>query len=284
VPALIDRVLPPMEFKRIQAADLTGWSGDEDDVEYRKLLASVDALLRRPLDAAPGPVPPISLGEPSRRSTRSGVRRFLALAGVTLLAAAAVAGYLLGRQGGAPVPAVEPAASSTSDPAQTPSGTGPPPAVSSPATPASSPAKTGRINLLATENGGEVVTASHERWVSTIDGNDDTYAWTDTGYAVFGFKDGRAATFDTFSVLIPSTNDNNLGEFELLAGDDGPNGSFTSVGTFKTQNIRIMKQPYQEFRFAPVTARYLKLRSLKASNGASGSMFAYEFRLMGVLQ
>lgn len=78
--------------------------------------------------------------------------------------------------------------------------------------------------------------------------------------------------------------DNNLGEFELLAGNDGPNGSFTPIGTFNTQNVRIMKQPFQEFRFAPVTARYLKLRSLKASDRTSGSMFAYEFRLLGTLR
>ena len=37
-----------------------------------------------------------------------------------------------------------------------------------------------------------------------------------------------AAIFDTFAVLVPRTDDNNLAEFELLAGNDGPAGSFTS--------------------------------------------------------
>lgn len=34
VPALIDSVSPPMEFKRIQAANLSGWTGETDDPEY----------------------------------------------------------------------------------------------------------------------------------------------------------------------------------------------------------------------------------------------------------
>jgi hypothetical protein len=144
--------------------------------------------------------------------------------------------------------------------------------------------KSGRLNLLASENGGEIVTASNEAWAATIDGKENTYAWVDNGQAVFAFKDGRAATFDTFAVLIPGTSDHNLAEFELLAGNDGPLGSFTSLGTFRTQNIRIMKQPYQEFRFAPVKAKLLKFRSLKASNGQSGAVTGYELQLLGTLE
>jgi hypothetical protein len=286
VPVMIERVLPPIEFKRVQAADLADWSGDEDHSEYRKLLVSVDALLRRPPDAQAGSAPPISLAEQMHRPARRGARYLPFVAGLVLLAAAVGGGYLWGTRGHAPsVAGTAPrnVPSPSQNPSSSASATVPPAA--GVAIPTASPASdSGRLNLLAAENGGEIVTASHERWASTIDGRDDTYAWTDAGFAVFGFKDGRAATFDTFSVLIPSTNDNNLGELELLAGNDGPSGNFTSIGTFKTQNIRIMKQPFQEFRFAPVTAKFLKVRSLRASNGTTGAAFAYEFKLMGTLE
>jgi hypothetical protein len=286
VPALVERVLPPIEFKRIQAADLNDWTGDEDHAEFRKLLASVDDLLRRPHGAFTQ-APPISVTEQTHLPPRSSSRGVWLLLGIAILAAIAAGGYVLGKRGSTSAPVAEPGPLGSAGPSAAPDPAQPaPPAAPAvaPATPAQTHQKPGRINLLAIENGGEIVTASHERWVNTIDGKDDTYAWTDTGNAVFGFKDGRAATFDTFAVLIPSTNDNNLGELELLASNGEPNGDFISIGTFKTQNIRIMKQPFQEFRFAPVTAKFLKVRSLRASNGTSGSAFAYEFRLMGTLE
>jgi hypothetical protein len=283
VPALIERVLPPIEFKRIQAADLTDWTGGEDHAEFRKLLASIDDLLQRPAATAKAAPPPISVL--SYRAPGGGFRRASVIAGIAALMVVAAAGYLLGKRGNAPAlvaggsappsPGAPPAPSA--EPGAAPSSGG------GPAAPVATPAKSGRLNLLSSENGGEIVTASHERWAATIDGKEETYAWVDNGQAVFAFKDGRAATFDTFAVLIPSASDNNLGEFELLAGNDGPGGNFTSIGTFKPQNLRIMKQPFQEFHFAPVRAKFLKFRPLKASNGSSGAVMGYEFQLLGTL-
>ena len=48
VPALIDRVKIPLEFRRFQAADLTAWTGAPDDAEFRKLAGSVAPLLGHP--------------------------------------------------------------------------------------------------------------------------------------------------------------------------------------------------------------------------------------------
>jgi hypothetical protein len=83
-----------------------------------------------------------------------------------------------------------------------------------------------------------------------------------------------------FAVLIPGTGDNNLREFELLAGDDSPTGHFDSIGVFTTQNLRVIKNPFQEFRFPAVKAKY-KVRSLKPHGAQSGAALAYEFRLFG---
>jgi beta-lactam-binding protein with PASTA domain len=42
VPARIDDVKIPLEFRRVQAADLTRWSGDATDPEFRQFLRAVD--------------------------------------------------------------------------------------------------------------------------------------------------------------------------------------------------------------------------------------------------
>jgi hypothetical protein len=283
VPALVERVLPPIEFKRIQAADLNDWTGDEDHAEFRKLLASVDRLLRQPA-GAPAQAPPISIAEQTYRPPGRSWRGTWLFLGIAVLAAVAAGGYVLGKRGNTPAAVAEPRSPVAAEPAPASSQAAPAPEREAAATPAPTPQKTGRINLLSPENGAEIVTASNERWIHTIDGKDGTYAWVDNGQAVYGFKDGRSATFDTFAVLVPGTDDNNLAEFELLAGNDGPAGSFTSIGTFKTQNIRIMKQPYQEFRFAPVKARYLKFRPLKAHSGSTSAALGYEFQLIGTLE
>lgn len=284
VPAFIERVPAPIEFKRIQAAELTDWDGDEDHPEYRKLLASVDHLLRRPR-GRDAPPPPISLEQqthrPARRSSRTGW-----LAGAVLvIALAGGGGYLLGQRGAGPTAPADPGTRRASAPETTgaSSAATPPPVERERVASSSPPSKAGRLNLLAPENGGEIVIAANERWAATIDGKEDSYAWVDDGQAVYGFKDGRAATFDTFALLIPGANDGNVAEFELLAGNDGPTGHFTSLGTFKTENIRIMKEPYQAYAFAPVKAKYLKFVPLKAHSGSRNAMFAYEFRLLGSL-
>ena len=283
VPALIERVPPPIEFKRIQAADLTDWNGDEDHAEYRKLVASVDELLARPLRTPAAPAEPISLTThtPARRALRAPSL----IAGIVVALAVGVGGYLLGQRHGTPAADVAPGPSSPAPAAPAASTQPVAPATGAADAPsqAATRVKTGRVNLLSPENGGEVVIASHERWNATIDGKEDTYAYVDNGQGVYAFKDGRAATFDTFAVLIPGAADSNLAEFELLAGNDGPGGNFTSIGVFKTQNIRVMKEPYQAFHFAPVKAKFLKFRPLKAFNGSNAVVAAYEFQLLGSL-
>lgn len=292
VPALIEPVEPPMEFKRIQAADLVNWSGDVDHPEFRKLLASVERLARGPRQASrPHQTP----GRPAIAAPSASTRRprWLLLASV-LLAGLLVASGLawLGRR---PAPAQATSAESPSagvvrggdavpSGAEQPEAPAPVPAdLRSPAEAPAAAIASERVNLLAPANGGELVTAAHERWTALIDGDDKTYAWVDQGEGVFAFKDGRRATFDTFAVLVPDTSDTNLRDFELLVADDLA-GPFRSIGTFATQNLRVMKNPFQEFRFPPTTAKYLKLRPLKNHVGSNGAIAAYEFQLHGKLE
>ncbi len=284
VPALIGEVAPPIEFKRIQSANLAQWTGDESHAEYRGLLASVEHLLKRvpgvagtPADVAPERTP-VNLAV----SPRMGSVKTFGLGGLTamLLMGAYWLYGKLGNEQGLPPPvanAPAPAAGSATLP------------VNANAVPAagvaavSTPAPRGRVNLLSAEQGGQVLAASTEKWKLLIDGNEEEYVWTDTGFGVFGFRDGRSALIDTFTLLIPKQADVNIKDFELFAGNGSPTGPFESVGRFSTLNMRMMQNPYQEFRFAPVKARYFKFQPLR-SHGDAQTTYAHEIQLFGQLQ
>ena len=135
-------------------------------------------------------------------------------------------------------------------------------------------------SLIAAANGGVLVAAPNDEWRKLNDGATDR-ATTYDGEGIWSFKDGKPATFDSFEVLIPGTDQYNLHEFELLAGDDGPLGQFRPIGVFNTQNIKMMQAPYQRFTFPPVTARYLKV--VLRTDWGGGYIASYEFRLLGKL-
>ena len=264
VPVLTDQALPPFEFKRIQAANLAGWSGDPRDPEFTGLLASVDRLVAQPpRPAATHAVPTV---EPRPRAVGSQSRwAVVALVAVVVLAGAA---YVSGIIGGAKD---DPRAKLVDDATK---GVGQPSAVEP------SP---GRINLLAAENGGELLTASGESWTKTVDGDEGTFGIVGAGDdATLGFREGRAATFDTIALLIPSASGQNVRQFELLAGHDGPLGAFRSVGVFTTANMLMVKSPFQPFTFPPVTARVVKIRVL---SGQKPNLFihVHEVQLFGRL-
>jgi hypothetical protein len=126
----------------------------------------------------------------------------------------------------------------------------------------------GQVNLLAPENGGKLMVAPDVSWALIADGDDDTGFGVGLGTAVFGFKEDRSATFDTFTVFISDSDNHNIKDFQLLAGNESPTGRFESIGKFSTQNERVLQlregrlQAHQEFHFAPVTAKYVKIRLL----------------------
>ncbi len=280
VPALVDDVAPPIEFKRIQAANLTEWDGDAGHAEVATLLASVDRLVR-------GGAPPVVAPAPRPPPPRSAGRGAGLLAGAIALAAVAGAGAWALRRQPAPEPARVAAAGETAPPGTILAGgaAAEPAGAPVPTTPpATQQPGTRRTNLLSPANGGQVLAAATADWARLIDGNEEQGVWVDGGEGVFAFRDERPARLDTFAVLVPDTNGVNLKTFELLAGNESPTGSFTEIGRFDTQNLRLFKSPYQEFRFAPVTARYLKVKALGSHQGDSGAVRAYEFQAFGALE
>jgi TIR domain len=323
VPALIEEARVPIEFKRIQCANLTGWDSNPASPEFASLLASVRRLVAKPAAANAGAVADHSVPvRPAPHATpRAGPRVALLALALGALAVAAATAFMLMRPAGdelpdakqakAPIPVVAapannaradvqpPAAVPGSNPQPTPDRPAPatvmPPKASAkpadkaigaatPIQPQPIPAKPMRINLLASENGGQLVVAGDPVWMKSITHYEDQQGWAAFGEAVYAFKDQRAATFDTFSVLILRAHDANLKDFVLLAGSDSPTGRFEPIGQFTVQNVRMMNSPYQDFTFAPVKAKYLKVRLINTHGGRTGGAVLHKFKLMGSVE
>lgn len=93
VPALIDEVKQPLEFRRRHAADLTRWTGDPADPEFQGLCAGIAARTRAPASAPQPGIPPLTREE-------GGYRRIAAAAVAILVASLAVYGVWKAAAGG----------------------------------------------------------------------------------------------------------------------------------------------------------------------------------------
>ncbi len=286
VPAVIDDVSIPIEFRRIQAANLQDWTGDPGHPEFEGLVQSVERLSRSAGQAAP---PRLDHRAPGGRVRT--VRRVSPGAAAGAAVALAVVGAALVLAARAFWPASDPPVTMAALGAASPERPGDPgaaPKVSfgnAPAPEAPAASEVGsvaggrRVNLLAQDNGGMVLAASDNEWTKAIDGREDAFATM--GEAVFAFRDERAALFDTFTVLVSAAGDAYLRDFELLAGNESPTGRFESVGKFRTRNMKLFKTPYQEFPFAAERAKYVKVRAI-ANHGGSPIVWAHEFQLWGI--
>ena len=289
VPALIDNVKIPLEFKRIEAADLSDWHGDSSHREFDELIRTVAGIVDGSAPVQPRRIPTTT----EVRSRQGSKTRWGGLAG---LVAGVIGSVVVLHQTGffeKQIPQSQnemrssPSTTNTAPAAPKPGRGGTEDQADSGAKPApSTKAQSAGMNLLAAENGGHVVVATNDRWLYAIDGDEKNWQYIDIGvagsWAVYGFKNEQPASFDTFKVLILGTDSWNLKEFELLAGNDSATGRFESIGKFQTQNMRFFKDSYQEFKFPPVKARYLKVKVI-SSHGFS-SVGVYEFQLLGVLE
>jgi hypothetical protein len=295
VPALIDKIQIPLEFKRIEAADLCDWQGDSPHSEFDQLLETIANLLD---GRAPTQIKQV-LTNTKLRSRRWGKTMLGVLAAGGVITA--VTGLIVVLHRARLFDGQEKQLPQTQNHTEsTPSKTEAVPVLPKPAPPAledqaasvtkptpSTQSQSSVINLLSPENGGQALVATTERWRYAIDGDEKSSQYIDGGWAVYGFKDERPASFDAFKVLILGTEGWNLKEFELLAGNDSVTGKFDSIGKFQTQNIRFFRDPYQEFRFPAVKARYLKVKVISPHGGSPcpGCLVAvYEFQLLGVLE
>lgn len=140
------------------------------------------------------------------------------------------------------------------------------------------PAAPTGVDLLSPANGGSLVLSPSAEWAKLTDGSGGR-AVPRVGEAVWRFKDSKPATFDRIDVLVPASNEYNLREFEVLAGDDGPTGAFRSLGTFSTVNTRMVESGgWQTFALPSTTARFVKIAFRK---GFGEYIAGYGLRLYG---
>jgi hypothetical protein len=87
IPVLIDRVIPPLGFGRIQAADLINWDGTKTSEEFRKLVVDTTAILGPPPRASTIGEPPRQPVEESKHQDQAAPlsKRFLALFAVLII-------------------------------------------------------------------------------------------------------------------------------------------------------------------------------------------------------
>lgn len=313
VPVLIDKANIPLEFKRIEAADLSDWRGKPSHPEFNHLLKTIDKLLS-------------NVATPRTKPNRSALlkqqllrwwKMMLKIIGISLGLAAFVFIVIgLDKLGVferiSHISKVDSISSTNTNAHQndnTASVTILAAKTQSIATNQQSvqPEKTvitteiqgseqfpitgtavnhDPINLLSLENGGQLLAAPNDDWMSTIDGKEGPNPIT-FGEAVYGFKNELPAIFNIFTMLINVASEVNVKEFELLAGNDTPTGAFELIGKFQTQNLKLYKSPYQEFKFKSVTAKYLKVRILSCYSDNSSycpgvySPKASEFQLFG---
>ena len=136
------------------------------------------------------------------------------------------------------------------------------------------------VNLAAPENGGEVLALSHPNVALLLQEKETK---VDKAEMVIGFK-GKTALISRVAWLIRSTSRGNVKDFELLVSNDGPDSGFKSVGKFTTQNILLVKTPYQEFTFEPTQAQYVKWKCLSNFGGSNlGNTYGAGLKIYGKL-
>jgi hypothetical protein len=284
VPALLDDVEPPLEFRHLQSARLFAWQGAADDPDVRQLVSAVRRVVER--GAAPM-APPVGRRAEVRTAkswweTPAGWAvgaAALLLAAALLVLALRTAG-LIGGASAAPGelavqsnPAGEPA------PIAVPEGSG------GAGRPPSSPS--GTINLLDVRDGAQIVAANEAGWKNYLYARDEPYCSviSTNGFATFAFRDERRAHFDTLGVFVEATSPYNVKTVELYASDESERGPFQKVGAFVVPNYRNERQPFHEFSFEPITARYVKLVAVDWQGGAGGpNGNVCTMRLLGTLQ
>ena len=263
----------------MQAAKLVGSGGDVDHAELSKLIDSVRRLVAS--DPCEGVFAEPKSTAPLRKVLQFR-RTWVVVTALVALAAAAGVKYMLpprdsnsatsqAVQGQSPPSPQVPANPAESVSQGAASGSGNPTTV---------PTK-GRLNLLSPRNGGHLVAAPNETWTATNDDSEELQQlnYSIGGEGVYAFKDEQPATFDTFAMLILNNEKANIKEFELLAGNESPQGYFEAIGKFETQNVRLFPSAWQEFKFRPVRAKYFKVRLISTYGFLHPQ--AWEWRLFG---
>ncbi len=143
-------------------------------------------------------------------------------------------------------------------------------------------------NLLATENGGNLVASSQPELQFLIDGNAASpgkSAYVKKGAeGVFGFNGGKIAVIKKITTPIMRTLPTNVKTIEIWATTQSPASGYEKVGTFQTVNLAFTEDPYQEYVFEkPVRAKFIKVKLIDSHENKT-NFYIHELRAIGTLE
>lgn len=143
-------------------------------------------------------------------------------------------------------------------------------------------------NLLATENGGNLIASSNPEMKFLIDGNPVSAGQEVSpirfgAEAIFGFQGGKVAWIKKVSTPIFATYERNPKTIEIWASTTSPTSGYEKVGNLETMNLAFAENAYQELVLEqPVRAKYLKVKFVD-SHGTD-YITAYELQAIGTLE
>ncbi|MGE3507777.1 MAG: toll/interleukin-1 receptor domain-containing protein [Vicinamibacterales bacterium] len=259
LPVLFESVTPPLQFRHLQTADLSGWTGDPADPQFTGFRRGVLTMLGKSEASSCAAL----VARPARRwwQTRSGqalgagglVFGLLMLLAVKL----AIVGSRVQPLDGTSVTAIPfsrvGASAGSSD--------GPP---SAPGASAIEP-----VNLLDTASGARLLYTNGglfaEHWKTLFTGS-RAMAMVGLGdFAVLAVRGEGAVRFDTIAVFVEGLYAAfGVKELALYTSSASPEGPFVKTAQITVPDHPIAQEPFQEFHFAPVQARFVKLQVLSS--------------------
>ena len=269
VPVLLDPVTPPLEFRHLQAADLSHWKGDAADPQFTRLREGLVAMLGRndarvPAALATGPVRKWWQTWPGQAAGAGGL-----MIGVSVL-------IFTMRQVGMIGPPLQ---SSVIHAPGGNVGERVPDAQSGQATaqnilpPAPAASSTERVNLLDTEAGARLLSTNkyQEQYWNLIFNPIPAVApgIVINGFAILAMRGDKTVTFDTLAIFVGEAYAPvGVKDLAIFTSVTSPEGPFVKAAQITVPNHFVVHQPFQEFHFPPVQARFVKLQVL--SSHASG--------------
>ena len=266
VPVIIDAVEAPLAFRHLQTADLRG-DNPNAQREYEKLERSVRQMVGASVGA-----PQSSHTKVPKTLWQTPIGWAIG-AGVLLVGAAALLTVFkqIGWVGVSHTVAILSAAPSA--PQATNTNTTAPPVANNTTgagpeeqTTAKSVAKE-RVNLLGPENGAQIVAAGEEAWRGILETQQPKCTFlSKQSFVIVGLGKEQPTPIATLAVHVDAQGNYNLKQLALFAADD-QRGPFKKIGEFEIPNHKNMRAPFHEFKFEPVTTRYVKLQTVSFVRG-----------------